>query len=136
MFPSKGSGTISLMGLWDINPGRKHPIVFPHNVVLEWPQPDESEIHRYWDHLHQFGSPVSQLSPTKTPVPVWLWGDEADFRESGETVLVVAMGCCIDPRKFSAESCYPICVCRSEPYPELVYVHFCYVKFWSYMYIN
>ena len=102
------------------HPGRKHPIVLPHNVVLEWPQQNENEIQQYWNHLCHVGSPLAKLSPGKSHIPVWLWGDEADFRESGESVLVIAMGCVIDPRKFSAECCYPICICRSDPSFELV----------------
>lgn len=93
---------------------RKHPIVLPHNVVLDWPEINMDDVRQYWNHLTQRGSPLADISPTGEHIPIWLWGDECEFRESGEQILVLVMGLVTDPRTFSAECCYPLCLCRSD----------------------
>lgn len=95
---------------------RKMPFVLPHNIVCEsdWPQRDPADVQRYWQNLSKRKSPVAAISPEKSHVPLWIWGDECEYRENGDELLIICMGYVLDTRKFSIESCYPIVVCRCE----------------------
>lgn len=97
---------------------RKHPIILPHKLVCEscWPTVPEADVTSYWNHLSEHGSPLANISPGKNHIPLWLWGDEAQYRENGDEILLIAMGCIIDQRKFSVESCYPLAICRSDSF--------------------
>ena len=106
-------------------PWRKHPIVLPHNVVADWPEIKEADVREYWNHLAQRKSPLANISPEKNHIPLWLWGDECEFRENGEEIMLIAFGCAIDPRKNSTECCFPLCLCRTETYIVLMYSKFC-----------
>lgn len=110
-----------------LKPCRKHPIVLPHNVVGDWPEIREDDIRQYWNHLAQRGSPLANISPERNHIPIWLWGDECEFRENGEEITVIAFGCAIDSRKYSAESCYPLCLCRTETFMHCWLFKFCYL---------
>ena len=106
---------------------RKHPMVLPEKLVCHpsWPAVDAGAVRAYWQHLAQCKSPLANLSPSQNHVPVWLWGDEAQFRKgSGDNVLLLCMGAVLDTRKFSVECCYPLTLCRSDAF-------LCFSKFWN-----
>ena len=98
-------------------PVRKHPIVLPHKLVshCSWPTVDAGDVKQYWQHLTARGSPLSQLSPDQDHIPVWLWGDEAQYRKgSQDEILLLCMGSVLHPEKFSVASCFPLTICRSD----------------------
>ena len=99
---------------WVLNMHRKLPIVFPHNLVSRLPVIDMANIAQYWSHLKDRKSPLASISPDGSHYPLWLWGDEAQFRESGEEIQLIAMGAVLDTRKHSLETCFPLSICRSE----------------------
>lgn len=92
----------------------KLPVVLPHNLVDLLPPIDESAIKEYWDHLSKYNSPLAKISPDKNHYALWIWGDEAQFRENGDEIMLISMGAVLDNRKHSIESCYPLSICRSE----------------------
>jgi len=81
---------------------------------MKMPLISDSEIKEYWDHLSACNSPLAKVSETKTHYPLWIWGDEAQYRESGDEVLLISLGAVLDQRKYSVEACFPICVVRTE----------------------
>ena len=89
-------------------------MVLPQNLVERLPYIGGSEIRKYWDHLSNSGSPLAMISPGKNHYPLWIWGDEAQYRENGDEVLLICCGAILDKRSYSIESCYPLCICRSE----------------------
>jgi len=116
----------------DFSPYRKMPIVMPHKLVCEpeWPSADQDDVRQYWEHLEKHASPIAELSPTKCHVPLWIWGDECQFRENG-------CGYVLDKRKFSIECCYPLALCRSEAFPiNEIYTCLCFVFLFSFMFIS
>lgn len=113
------STAVASIGVPHLPVVRKHPVIMPHKLVCEpcWPSVTDGDVQQYWNHLSDHGSPLATLSPNKKHVPLWLWGDEAQFRENGDEILLICMGLAIDNRKYSVESCYPLSVCRSESLP-------------------
>ena len=93
---------------------RKLPVGLPNQLVLKMPHISDSEIKEFWDHLSACNSPLAKVSENKTHYPLWIWGDEAQFRESGEEVLLITLGSILDRRTYTVEACYPVCVLRSE----------------------
>ncbi|CAL1145496.1 unnamed protein product [Cladocopium goreaui] len=93
---------------------RNLPVVMPHDLVDLLPHIDESEIKHYWDHLSKVNSPLAKISPEKNHYPLWIWGDEAQYRENGDEIMLICIGAVLDNRKHSIESCYPLSICRSE----------------------
>lgn len=102
-------------------------MVMPHNVVTNMPIIEESEIRGFWEHLSACKSPLANISPDKNHYPLWIWGDEAQYRVNGDEVLLITLGAVLDPRKYSVEACYPICILRSEACSEICM--FCKVYF-------
>ena len=93
---------------------RRLPVVLPHQLVMKMPLISDSEIKQFWDHLSACNSPLAKVSENKTHYPLWIWGDEAQFRESGEEVLLITLGSILDRRTYSVEACFPVCILRSE----------------------
>ena len=88
--------------------------MFPHNLVERLPKISPDEISQYWSHLRDRKSPLASISPDGCHYPLWLWGDEAQFRESGDEIQLIAMGAVLDSRKHSLETCFPLSICRTE----------------------
>ena len=86
----------------------------PHNLVDLLPNVCKSEIKRYWDHLSKVNSPLAKISPEMDHYPIWIWGDEAQYRENGDEIMLICIGAVLDNRKHSIESCYPLSICRSD----------------------
>ena len=93
---------------------RKLPIVLPENVVERLPPIDAADINHFWQHIRNSGSPLKDISPGHH-YPLWIWGDEAQYRENGDEVMLITLGSILDKRKHSVESCYPLSICRSDP---------------------
>ena len=117
-----------LQVVWTIA-SRRLPVAMPHNVVPILPSLPSSEIKSFWDHLSNANSPLAEISPGKNHYPIWLWGDECQYRESGEEVMLIAMGGVLDNRKHSIEACYPLSITRSEA--RLDFTPFVYQRWFS-----
>ena len=93
-------------------------MVLPHKLVSEkcWRIPDVADVKAYWENLEKHKSPLAGISPDHSHVPLWIWGDECQFREGGDELLLICMGCVVDERKFSIEVCYPLALCRTDPH--------------------
>ena len=100
---------------------RKHPVVLPHKLVCEpcWPRIDPADVETYWQNLESHQSPLASISPDHSHIPLWIWGDECQFRENGDELLLICIGCVVDARKFSVEVCYPLALCRSDAFPQI-----------------
>lgn len=95
-------------------------MVQPH-VLLPWlldrglfPNISKVETEKYWDHLSQVGSPLANASRSKTHIPLWLWGDAANYIND-ENLMVFCVGHVLDDQKNSIKKCFPIVVCREDP---------------------
>lgn len=78
-------------------------------------------MRQYWQHLSDRQSPLAKISPEKDHVPLWLWGDEAQFRKgSGEDILLLCMGSVLHKETYSVASCYPLTICRSDSQSSLI----------------
>ena len=64
------------------------PWLLSHKVFEVKPE----AIKDYWDHMRSTGSPIAQMSPEGDHLPLYVWGDGAQYTESGESMLVFTFG--------------------------------------------
>ena len=78
---------------------------------------DTGRVAEYWNHLKATDSPIKDMSPGYH-VPLWLWGGDANYLESGQSLTVFVCGLVLhhDPDlKNSIDRCWPICILQEEP---------------------
>ena len=46
----------------------------------------------YWAHLRSMESSVASMSPEGDHLPLYVWGDGAQYTESGESMMVFTFG--------------------------------------------
>ena len=101
-------------------------MVLPHEL-LPWlkrnnafPQVFAAELSKYWHHFQSLGIDWAAASKDleETLHPVYLWGDDVQYNESYEKLIVICMGHCLDKRTFSLETCWPIITIREVPLQE------------------
>lgn len=96
---------------------RNMPVVLPHELFPWmmrsgiWPNLEEKQIQQYWQHLKDVGSPLSALSDDASHIPVYLWGDGAQYTESGESMSVFCCGIVVDDNR---SNIFPLFLCREE----------------------
>ena len=73
-----------------------------------WPELETGSLEKYWQHLNDSGSPLASMSDG-THIPVYLWGDGAQYTESGESMLVFSCGIVIDDNR---SNIFPLFMCR------------------------
>ena len=78
------------------------------------PEDARHQVKSFWQHLSDCGSPLAGMSDDGSHIPLYIWGDEAQYRDSGEEILVLTLGSILDGRRYSVESCYPMCILRTE----------------------
>lgn len=95
-------------------------VLFPWLIErgLFW-EIDEGKINRYWQHHQSAGSPIGNVS--ETSIPIWLWGDAAQYNAKHESVIVLCCGCVLDDRKSSVSSCFPFAILREDAL--LIYIN-------------
>ena len=93
----------------------------------------ENEICRYWQHLRHAGSPVAEVCPTNDAIPIWLWGDSAQYNAKKESVIVLCCGCVLDERKSSVSTCFPFVIVREETCQNISKHDFLHVQLDLYM---
>ena len=93
------------------------PVVLPHQLFPWmmrrgiWPTLQDGSLEQYWKHLKDVGSPLSGMSDG-SHIPLYLWGDGAQYTESGESILVFTCGIVIDENRSNT---FPLFLCREDP---------------------
>lgn len=100
---------------------RQFPVVLPHELVPwlhrngAWPHDiSESDLRDYWGNCKKQQLPWSDAATDLegSMHPFFIWGDDCQYNESYEKLIVICMGHTLDRRTFSLESCWPIIVIR------------------------
>ena len=84
-----------------------------------WPSEASSSTRtqQYWQHLRDVKSPVAGMSQSGDHVPIYLWGDGAQYTESGQSIMVLACGLVMDDERTNI---FPLCLCREDPWMQPV----------------
>ena len=102
---------------------RQLPLVLPHKL-LPWmleldmlPLPTDEELERYWNHLASRVGWASSHVAIHGPhfVPLWVWGDDAQYNKRNEKVVCLAIGGVLDERKHSVNITWPLCYYKQNP---------------------
>lgn len=78
------------------------------------PHLDEVDTVGYWKHLKDVGSPLAHMSDG-SHVPVYLWGDGAQYTEKGDSIMVFCCGFVLDANR---SNIFPLWLCKEEPFLE------------------
>ena len=93
------------------------PILLPDQLipwlvekgVFPVDQVQEKATAKYWEHLQEVGVPTHGASSEH--VPLYLWGDDAEFTEHhGDKLVVISMGRALEGRKHALLYCWPLTV--------------------------
>lgn len=104
-------------------PLRRMPIALPHEVVpmllqdgiLQYSAEMRSEIDFYWRFLAARHFPGSEGKVGSGCIPLWLWGDDAQYNERQQKIVTIAFGAVLDSRTSSMEVTYPLAVFQVDP---------------------
>ena len=102
-------------------PIRSMPYVQPSDLLpwlLQfdlWPDIPDRKITRYWNHMKSVGSDIANVSPTGEHHPLWIWGDGANYAKD-QSIITICIGSILDDRTDSITKCFPIALCREEPW--------------------
>lgn len=119
-------------------------MVLPHEL-LPWlkrnnafPKVSAAVLSQYWHHFQNLKIDWAAASKglEETLHPVFLWGDDVQYNESYEKLIVVCIGHCLDKRTFSLETCWPIFTIREVPLQESstcvhIFLGYCFGGFYS-----
>ena len=93
---------------------RSQPLVLPHEII-PWlvergvfpvgPEAEE-EVTQYWSHMDKMGTPRNGASHQH--VPLYLWGDDAQFTENQDKLCAVSFGRTLESGKNSLIFCWPL----------------------------
>jgi hypothetical protein len=95
---------------------RMMPVILPSELLPWmmrcgiWPVTAADRTQQYWKHLRDVGSPVAGMS-SGDHVPIYLWGDAAQFTESGQSMMVLACGLVMDDDR---SNIFPLFLCRED----------------------
>ena len=99
-------------------------MLLPHELV-PWlveqgvfPVDEESDAAHaeFWEHLQKVGTPTHNA--TANHVPLYIWGDDAEFTEHHQDKLVViSIGRVLEQRRHSLRYCWPLCVYIAVSWP-------------------
>lgn len=87
-------------------PSKLFPWMIQHGI---FPEISTDLVANYWRHLVAVGSPLRHMSPNKDHIPMYVWGDGAQYTESGESMMVFSCGIVIDPKRTNI---FPLFLCR------------------------
>ena len=74
----------------------------------------EVEVAEYWQHMSNMGIPFR--GATSRHIPLWLWGDDAQFTETTQDKLVtISFGRVLETGTNALLVCWPICVYQHVP---------------------
>lgn len=103
-------------GSYDIK-NRQMPVILPHRLfpwMMQagfWPKLGENSIRQYWQHLKDVGSPLSSMSDDGCHIPLYLWGDVAQYTESGESMSAFCCGIVVDDNR---SNIFPLFLCKED----------------------
>ena len=95
---------------------RNMPVILPHllvpfliqnNIMLNNDDMDR-EIEKYWQFLSSTGFPHTMDKAGTGCIPLWIWGDDAQYNERQSKVVIVAIGCVLDTRTCSKTTVWPL----------------------------
>ena len=106
------------------------PIALPHEVVpmllqegiLQDSADMRNEVDFYWKFLAARHFPGSEDKVGSGCMPLWLWGDDAQYNERQQKIVTIAFGAVLDSRTSSMEVTYPLAVYQVDPW-HMVGVH-------------
>ena len=76
----------------------------------------DSANSEFWGHLKKVGTPTHNA--TDDHVPLYMWGDDAEFTEHHQDKLVViSIGRVLEKRRHSLRYCWPLCVYIAVSWP-------------------
>lgn len=87
-------------------PSKLFPWMIQHGI---FPKISTDLVANYWRHLEAVGSPLRDMSPNHDHIPMYVWGDGAQYTESGESMMVFSCGIVIDPKRTNI---FPLFLCR------------------------
>ena len=87
-------------------PSKLFPWMIQHGI---FPKISTDLVANYWRHLGAVGSPLRHMSPNQDHIPMYVWGDGAQYTESGESMMVFSCGIVIDPKRTNI---FPLFLCR------------------------
>ena len=90
-------------------PGDLLPWMMRRNILPSLP---EGSVAKYWRHMKDLGSPIGNMS-TGEHIPMYVWGDGAQYTESGESMLVFSCGIIVDEKRTNI---FPLFLCREVPW--------------------
>lgn len=74
-----------------------------------FPEISKEAISKYWKHMKACKSPIGDMS-TGDHLPVYVWGDGAQYTESGESIMVFSCGIVVDEKRTNI---FPLFMCRA-----------------------
>ena len=80
-----------------------------------WPDIPDRKIKRYWNHIKEVKSDISDVSPDGCHHPLWVWGDAANYSKD-QNIIVICFGSVLDDETDSIRKCFPLVLCREEPW--------------------
>lgn len=93
---------------------RRMPLLLP-SELFPWmiqrgifPEISKEAISKYWKHMKACKSPIGDMS-TGDHLPVYVWGDGAQYTESGESIMVFSCGIVVDEKRTNI---FPLFMCR------------------------
>lgn len=99
-------------------PLRQMPYIIPEEIIPWlmdrnlWPETPTRKITRYWNHLRDVKSELSDVSDG-THHPLWIWADAANYIKD-QNILVVCFGSVLDDETNSINKCFPLVLCRED----------------------
>lgn len=77
---------------------------------------DPARLREYWEHLsgHLEWAKSHVALCHHAHVPVWLWGDDAQYNELGQKIVAVSMGCVLDDRTHCVQTVWPLFAYRFD----------------------
>ena len=98
---------------------RPMPLILPEKL-FPWmmrrgifPNLAEGSVQQYWTHLKSIGSPLGGMSDDGCHIPLYLWGDGAQYTESGQSIMAFTCGIVIDKNRSNT---WPLFLCREDPW--------------------
>ncbi|CAK9028221.1 unnamed protein product, partial [Durusdinium trenchii] len=96
---------------------RPMPLILPEKLFPRmmrrgiFPNLAEGSVQQYWTHLKSIGSPLGGMSDDGCHIPLYLWGDGAQYTESGQSIMAFTCGIVIDKNRSNT---WPLFLCREE----------------------
>ena len=110
------------------NLARKFPVILPH-LLVPWlirnglfPDVAATELRSHWQHMKSRGADHANLVDDEMEHkfhPFYLWADDAVYNQLHEKLMVIVLGHCLDPKKNSVETCWPLCCIRVDSWIQL-----------------